>query len=165
MTKLIILHGNKLDKDGALSKQMLERIDVLKDLLKQDTEISLVICGGKTTKKFNSEAKTIFDYLNETGIIPKNTKIVLEENSKTTAENIREIRKIFDELFPIKIEAITTKESVPRFKFLYKKLWPEVNKKVYFFSNNNSRKILRMIEKIYYWYSQVDPEYKWLKCR
>lgn len=142
---------------------MLERVEVLKTLLKQDTEISLVICGGKTRKKFDSEAKIILRHLVSSGYLSEKVKVITEEQSRTTAENIKQTKQILNSILPIQIKAITTKESVPRFEYLYKKLWPEADELVNFYSNSNSRKRLKIIENIYYWYTHIDPEYKWLK--
>jgi len=123
----------------------------------------LVICGGKTRKKFDSEAEIIFLHLKNAGMITDNVKVIMEEESRTTTENIKQAKQFLKDVLPIKFEAITTKESVPRFKYLYNKLWPETKGKVYFFSDNKSRRVLKILEKIYYWYAHVDPECRWLK--
>ncbi len=130
MQRLIILHGKKLNSNGALSTIMNERIEILKTLLDSRGTITLIICGGKTRKNLESEARVVYETLKRDRIFSYNLKIMLEENSKTTAENIKNVKRMVGNNTPGKIEAITTTESVRKLKFLYEKLWPENSNRI-----------------------------------
>lgn len=159
MNTLIILHGHKLNRDGTLSPLMLERIDVLNDLIKIHSDASVFICGGQTRKRFSSESRVIFNYIKNNGGFLDNRNVLFEENSKTTTQSIRNIQKIVSNDIPSEIFVITSIESALRFKFLYRKLWPKIMSRLIFVTRKRQVDLPLMLkEKIYLMYAHFDPE-------
>ena len=155
--KGIILHGNKLLPDGSLSLDMKNRIAAMLNLINNDSFDLVIVTGGKTRKGFVSEAEAILDDIQN--II--STQILLEDKSRTTYENIKYLKDYLDTNICDEYIVITSKNSLRRFKYLYKKHLPEYFGKIRFVTANNENNLKTFIyECLLYVWQLFDPNEK-----
>lgn len=93
----LIIHGAGLIDGNKVSKLLSQRLDKAIEVYKKDPTPTIMIpSGGKGGNETVSEARAMADYLIEKGI-PED-RIVLEDKSTTTLENIEYSKAIIDEL-------------------------------------------------------------------
>lgn len=91
----LIIHGAGLIDGNRVSKLLAERLDKAIDVYSKDPTPTIMIpSGGKGGNETVSEARAMADYLIEKGI-PED-RIVLEDRSTTTLENIEFSKDIID---------------------------------------------------------------------
>jgi uncharacterized SAM-binding protein YcdF (DUF218 family) len=91
----LIIHGAGLIDGNRVSKLLAERLDKAIDVYSKDPTPTIMIpSGGKGGNETVSEARAMADYLIEKGI-PED-RIVLEDRSTTTLENIEFSKDIMD---------------------------------------------------------------------
>jgi len=139
--KCIILHGTKLHPSGVLPQDLLKRIEVLHNLLRNDPHDLLVISGGISGKAPKPEAVAISEYLGNTIDIP----LKLETNSKTTVQNIKNTFRLIEGEKINKLTVITSKSSLQRFKHLYKYYFPAYYENITFVAAENTRPLITFI--------------------
>ena len=114
----IIILGCKIKKDGSLTKLLKGRVDRAIEFSKMQKEktgkeILFVPSGGKGSDELISEAQAMKNYLIEQGI--EEDKILIEDKSKNTFENIKFSNKLInDNLKNAKIAFSTTNYHVFR---------------------------------------------------
>lgn len=83
----VIIHGAGIKKDGTVTKLLADRCDKAIEIYRKDpTSPYLVPSGGQGSDEICSEAEAMRKYLVSQGI-PED-KILLEDKSKTTMENV-----------------------------------------------------------------------------
>lgn len=93
--KYIIVLGCKIRKDGTVMPLLRGRLDVAVSFYnKLKDKPSFIVCGGKGEDEPISEAESMMNYLISVGV-PKN-KILLEDKSKTTVENLKYAKEKFN---------------------------------------------------------------------
>ena len=103
----VIIHGAGLIDGSRISKLVSDRID--KAILVYSTDPSptiLIPSGGKGGDETVSEAEAMAQYLREKGIPEKD--ILLEDESKTTMENLRNSKALIDAREGRKYTALVT---------------------------------------------------------
>ena len=91
----IIIHGAGLIDGSRVSKLLAERIDKAIEVYRKDPTPTIVIpSGGRGEDELLPEAAAMADYLREKGI-PED-RIILEDRSATTLENLQFSKKIID---------------------------------------------------------------------
>lgn len=90
----ILVLGAQVNKDGP-SRSLKYRLDKAAEYMEGNPDTLCVVSGGQGFNEPFSEAEGMADYLLEKGI-PKE-KLILEAESKTTAENITNSRKLMRE--------------------------------------------------------------------
>ncbi len=91
----IIIHGAGLLQGNRVSKLLSDRIDKALEVYRRDpTPPILIPSGGQGANETESEARAMADYLLEKGI-PED-KIILEDQSTTTYENLTNSKKIIE---------------------------------------------------------------------
>lgn len=96
----IIIHGCQIRKDGTLTKLLQSRADRAVEFAKMQKDktgkdIIFIPSGGKGSDEVISEGEAIARYLKEQGI--SEDKILLEDASTSTEENIRFAKKKMEE--------------------------------------------------------------------
>lgn len=93
----VIIHGSGLRQDGTLTKLLKDRCDKAIEVYKKDpTPPILVPSGGQGDDEVCSEAQAMRMYLLEQGI--PETKIQMEDQSKTTWENLAFSKELIESL-------------------------------------------------------------------
>ena len=91
----VIIHGAGIRADGTVTKLLAERCDkAVKIYQKDPTPPYLIPSGGKGSDEICSEADAMARYLMECGIPEE--KIIKEDQSTTTLENLQNSKKIID---------------------------------------------------------------------
>ncbi|MBR2677780.1 MAG: YdcF family protein [Solobacterium sp.] len=103
----LIIHGAGLLQGYKLSKLLKDRVDKAIEVYQKDPTPPIIIpSGGKGPDEAISEAEAIARYLKEKGI-PEN-KIILEDKSISTFENLRNSKAIIDAAEGNKYTALVT---------------------------------------------------------
>ena len=156
---ILLIHGEKPLKNKALHPAFEERLKLALKLSNNNDYDLILISGGQTRSNQPSEASSGYAYLRNKTTVP----IILEENSKTTIENILFSRNVLQNYNITGIDIITGKRWSRRGKYLYKKLWPEIYNKARFFAARDFYPFLYYLAEVaYYLYALVDIEERWL---
>jgi len=103
----VIIHGAGLLDGQRVSKLLSDRIDKALDVYHKDpTPPILIPSGGQGDDEKVSEASAMADYIRKTGIPEE--KIIIEDKSTTTYENLLNSKKIIDERQGDKYTALVT---------------------------------------------------------
>lgn len=92
-TTLVIL-GCKV-KGTNPSLMLKRRLDSAYDYLSENNNVSVIVSGGKGNDEQISEAQCMSEYLIGRGIAPE--RIIMEDKSSSTYENLRNSKKIIEE--------------------------------------------------------------------
>ena len=156
--KAIILHGKKLKKDGTLSEEVRNRMKIVQDLVKTGCYETVIITGGKTRANFSSEASAIHSNLRKCKEF-QTVRILIEEQSRTTTENIKCVMSTYNFSDYEEIVVVTSKTALPRTKHLYLHHVGDTSYKLSFRgAQGNSSLIHRFQELILFAVAIVDPE-------
>ena len=90
----IIVLGAQVRADGP-SKVLRHRLDTAIDYLEKNPQTICIVSGGKGYNEPCSEAQAMAEYMEDAGISEK--RLILEDKSKTTEQNIRNSRKYLKE--------------------------------------------------------------------
>lgn len=88
----IIVLGAKVNKNQVPSKPLYWRIDAAEKYLNNNPDTIAILSGGKGSDEPISEAQCMFNELTKRGISPD--RLIMEEESKDTNENIRNSLKL-----------------------------------------------------------------------
>ena len=103
----VIIHGAGLIDGSKVSKLLSERIDKAIEVYRKDpTPPVLIPSGGRGGDELMPEAAAMAAYLRENGI--PDEKIIMEDKSTTTFENLKFSKKILDEQEGRKYTALVT---------------------------------------------------------
>src|SRR3989338_11250202 len=157
--RILIVHGERPSSDKELHPAFEERLKLAALMCQKNNYDLLVITGGKTKKKFQSEAEIGRRFLE--GKI--HTPFLLEGRAVTSVENINFTKKLLQRQKIDSVDIITSQTRIFRLKYLYKKLWPEI----YAVANLYGAKdfyspFFVMGELIYDLYTHVDIQEKYL---
>lgn len=103
-----------------------ELIDVALTLFHSGYYETLIITGGKTRGHKNSEAREIADRLISAGL--SNGRIILEEESSNTGENVKNTRDMMSHLGLRELLLIGKIYAKRRYVMTIKKQWPEIER-------------------------------------
>ncbi|MCA9381819.1 transglycosylase domain-containing protein, partial [Candidatus Dojkabacteria bacterium] len=155
MKTIAIVHTVKLDRKGKPRQNYLHRLNAAIELTKHHKIDEIILFGGKTRKKFPSEAKVGQNYLKGKVKVPT----TLETVSKATIDSVLNIKKLIKIDKVNKIYVITSDYSLERFKFLYSELYPEAKGKLEFISTKDESGLrFKYAQKFYLAYSKLVPE-------
>lgn len=96
----LIVLGAQMRESGP-SKALALRLDTAAAYLKENEDTLVVVSGGKGSNEPVSEAQGMFDYLTAKGIAPE--RIVMEDKSVNTKENLEFSRKLIPEMSSVGI--------------------------------------------------------------
>lgn len=96
----VIILGAQV-KGKTLSKALKSRLDTAYDYLKKNRKAKVIVSGGQGSGEDISEADAMSNYLKELGI--ETSRIIKEDQSTNTYENIKYSRKFLKEEEPIVI--------------------------------------------------------------
>lgn len=103
----VIIHGAGIKKDGTVTKLLADRCDKAIEIYRKDpTSPYLVPSGGQGSDEVCSEAEAMRKYLVSQGI-PED-KILLEDKSKTTMENVTFSKNLIEKRPGRKYTALVT---------------------------------------------------------
>ncbi|KEH98686.1 hypothetical protein Z962_10970 [Clostridium botulinum C/D str. BKT12695] len=105
-----------------------ERVDRSLEYLREYPSTKVIVSGGKGPGEFITEAEAMKRYLVENGV--KNSQIIKEENSRTTAENFKYSSKIIENMDKERtptVSVVTTNFHMLRAKMLAKRSGLKVN--------------------------------------
>lgn len=103
----VIIHGAGIKKDGTVTKLLADRCDKAIEIYRKDpTSPYLVPSGGQGSDEICSEAEAMRKYLVSQGI-PED-KILLEDKSKTTMENVTFSKNLIEKRPGRKYTALVT---------------------------------------------------------
>lgn len=93
--KVMVIFGYQLNDDGSMSPLLVSRLDTALEYIAEHEDVTVIVSGGKGDEGKRSEAQSMHDYLLVSGVAED--KILKEEGSATTAENIRNTLALIDE--------------------------------------------------------------------
>ena len=85
---VVIVFGCQVHEDGALSRELLSRLDAAAKVINEHPDAVCVLSGGKGDDEPTSEAQAMKTYLTKEKNI-KESRLLLEERSSDTDENLR----------------------------------------------------------------------------
>ncbi len=91
---VMIVFGYKLDGDK-MQSLLQNRLDAAIDYAEEHPDMTIIVSGGKGDGEHQSEAQCMYDYLVEKGI--DSERILIEDRSATTVENIRFCLELIEE--------------------------------------------------------------------
>lgn len=142
----IIIHGEKHNSDCSIHSAFKERLKKAILISKKQKNSIIIILGGKTRKNCISESKAGKNFLRYK--IKK--KIIVEQKSKTTIENIKFLKKILNHKKFHKLYVITSKKRIFRLKLLYQMFWPGIYLKIKFIPSKDSYPLFFYLKEIIY---------------
>lgn len=112
----LLILGHALENNEA-SDVLKERCKKAAEYLKQNESTVAIACGGITGKtQTKSEAEVIKELLTAAGISEE--RIILEDKSKTTAENFYNAKKLMDKTEGVRIALLSSSYHLLRAKTL-----------------------------------------------
>ncbi len=131
----ILTLGAKVEANGRPGKVLRRRLDATYDVLVKNEELKCIVSGGKGSDEPISEAECMRNYLVERGIAPE--RIILEDKSTDTIENIKNALKIIESKGGYGgLAVLTTNFHLPRAKYLCQRLGVDMDR-AYFYSAPN----------------------------
>jgi uncharacterized SAM-binding protein YcdF (DUF218 family) len=143
----IIVLGAQVRNDGP-SRVLRYRLEAAFDYLKNNPDTLCIVSGGQGSNEIMSEAEAMKKYLTESGINEK--RIIMEDKSTDTNENIRFSRKLLPE--GARVGIVTSNFHLYRAVFLCKKnglenIFPiAANSEVFYAPNNYLREAFAYIK-------------------
>jgi hypothetical protein len=154
---ILLIHGEKPGRDNALHLAFKERLELALELIERNNYDLILVTGGQTRNFFPPESQIGYEYLRYKTRLP----VIQENRSHTTVENILFCREVLSEYQIGHIDIITSKVRLRRFKYLYKRLWPELSDKCRIFGAKDSYFFLYpLVEIVYILYSFFDLKEK-----
>ncbi len=151
--RLIVVHGEKPNKNNTPHREFLKRLEKTVELAGKGIADGIIVSGGTTRKNSESEASFGAAYLRNKVELP----IFTEENSHTTIENIRFIKRMLAHCSPEYLIIVSSKKRMFRLKYLYGRLWPEMHGKIEFVGAPDSYGLFfYFVELTYLMYSIFD---------
>ena len=89
----MVIFGCQVKPDGP-SILLRDRLDTALSYWKDHPEIRIVVSGGKGDDEHQSEAQAMYDYLTAHGV--SDAKILMEDQSRNTHQNIRNTLELLD---------------------------------------------------------------------
>ena len=123
---IIVILGKRLNNDGSMTNELIKRLDLGLNLLNEDIDY-IAVCGGIANKIAGvAEATLMSKYLLDKGI--DESKIIIENKSKTTLSNATRLKKILKGKSIDNLYLVSTKYHFERktyncfkiFKFFFK---------------------------------------------
>ena len=150
----VVVLGKKPPGDAEIHPDFAANLRAAAELVKPGKSGLLVISGGATRNGRQPEAQVGHEYLRQRVAVP----ILLETDSRTTAENIVNVRRLLE---PYGIETVTFVTSayhVRRTRLLVERLWPAVAATAsYEYGQDTDRWPERLINVVYLPYAAIDP--------
>ena len=91
--EIMVIFGCQVKPWGP-SVLLQDRLDTALEYLETDSDITIVVTGGKGDDEHVSEARCMYDYLIEHGV--DKSRIIMEDMSRNTVQNIRHTRAMLD---------------------------------------------------------------------
>lgn len=131
--------GYWLNDDGSISNILVRRLNLVKELIDDNTLDIVILSGGVANEKAGrSESSAMYEYLIKAGV--DKSKLIKEENSHTTNENFYYSLQIALKYDPKIITIVSTNEHFTYYKFNpLKQCTDNLNKLV---PNNNIRLVI-----------------------
>ncbi len=139
---IVIVHGNKIRKDGSISFDYKSRLDTAINTAKENSCDLIVITGGSVRKGFESDSYYGFQYIKDLTDI--NT--ILEQESKTSVENILFTVNILKGIKKIgRVYVVSSDYHILRLRYLYKNLFKVKFKEIFFVGSKSSFSMFKHI--------------------
>jgi uncharacterized SAM-binding protein YcdF (DUF218 family) len=134
--KILIILGERLLKNGEMSKILIKRLEKANQIHNKYNKI--IVSGGNVEKKaLYSEALVMEKYLINNFDIPKN-KIIKETKSQNTIENAIKTLKTIKKLNNVNdISVLTSRFHMKRTKIIFNTIFYNENYSLYFISSSN----------------------------
>ena len=100
---VVIVLGAGLRGEG-VGRPLASRLDTAIAYWNENPDAYIIVCGGLGSGARITEAEAMFRYLTARGIPPE--RIILEDQSTSTYENLKFAREILDEYFPDGFRAV-----------------------------------------------------------
>ncbi len=91
---VLVVLGCKV-RGGGPSLMLQHRLEAAYDYLEAHPDVQVIVCGGQGADESISEAQCMYEYLTNRGIAPE--RIVLEDTSTSTYENLRNAKSLLGE--------------------------------------------------------------------
>lgn len=92
--QVVVVFGYKLESE--MPSLLKSRLDAAISYLEEHPDVPVIVTGGKGDGEKTSEAQCMRDYLVQNGVDA--SRVIMEDKSATTAENIRFTLEIIDEM-------------------------------------------------------------------
>ena len=96
----VVLLGTKAKLDSSPGELLSSRIRTAAEYLQNNSTIPVIVCGGKSDENLPDEASVMKKELEKLGIA--SSRIITENTSLSTEENLINAKKLSQELFPEK---------------------------------------------------------------
>lgn len=123
---VVIVPGAGLQR-GEAGLHLARRLDAAIVYLNRNTDAVIIVCGGLGARQTITEAEAMKRYLTARGVLPE--RIILEEKSTSTYENLVFAKEILDRRFPDGFRAvlITNDFHIYRFTSLARRIGISAN--------------------------------------
>jgi hypothetical protein len=164
--RVIIVHGEKQNPDGSIHLEYVDRLKTAMILARDETVVLLT--GGKTRREFQSEAAQAKDWMIQAMQVRQglSLRILIEESSKTTAENIMAAQDVLEQegIVPKEVMVLTRISAGPKTEHLYRKLWCLGKPEFEFVRGLDTKSIwYRLADRtILYLVAIIDPRDRWV---
>ena len=132
MSNKIIIHGEKSTQDGGLHPAHKARLDEALKLIKNGDFDTIIVTGADNRSGLGrrTEVQLAEDYLQ--GKLPENVRILREDFSRTTVDNVYHVFKMYGYILKEteEISAIFSKTKIWRLKRAYNNICPELKDKL-----------------------------------
>lgn len=118
--EVMVVFGYKLDSSG-MPSLLKSRLDTAITYLEEHKDISVIVSGGKGSGEKMSEAECMYNYLVSCGV--DSDRIIVENKSATTVENVRFSMDIIEEMGiqPSKAILVSNEFHLTRIGMLWKR--------------------------------------------
>lgn len=164
---LLIVNGVQFKKDLAPHPEFIARLEKSISIIKEGHIDLVVVSGGSTRKNHISEAEFGANYIEKAISKHNSITILKEDKSHTTIENVKFTKILLDKSLSFntrdieQITLVTTTGRLPRLRYIYKKLWPEIQGRTnYIIAPYSQDRILPILEFLYLIYTKFDIEEK-----
>lgn len=123
--RVALVLGKKPRPIDWIHPELKARAEMAAQLLFRKEVDLVIISGGPTVQDKPSEASTAF--MSTPALWGEH--VLLEVSSKTTEENIKNTRKMFEDIYVLEIKSmfiITSPGHIKRTRWLIEKYWPEI---------------------------------------
>ena len=139
---IVIIHGNKIGKNGKISFDYKNRLEKGIGVAKEKNCELILITGGSVRKGFESDSYYGYQYIKD----KTECNTILERESKTSVENILYTVQILVAIKDLNtVYVVSSDYHILRLKYLYKKLFKIPFKEIFFIKSKSQNTTLKSV--------------------
>lgn len=155
--RYVLVLGKRLSKSGAVPQEMHKQLRRTVRILRERRAAGAVISGGVTRRGCMSEARAALSQMPE----DLRRLCVLEEDARTTAQNIINTRKLLQGAVS-SLVLVTHVAHIPRARYLMKYHWSEMAEHTEYEGVGKPGVSATVVQNLHYMFNVLDPNEKWI---